>query len=57
MNLTNGPLVETHWDCECDSHYIHSTKESSCPICLASQDDSPPAREQELLDPNNIFVP
>ncbi len=37
------------WDCECEEYYIHSCLEEACPVCNATQEESPNARVDEVF--------
>ena len=37
------------WDCECERDYIHACLEEACPVCKATQEESPNARVDEVL--------
>ncbi len=37
------------WDCECEEDYIHTCLEEACPVCKATQEESPNARVDEVF--------
>ena len=44
----NVALSEIHWDCECESNYIHSNEASSCKVCGAIKEEQPQSRLNEI---------
>ena len=53
----DGEVIETvgdlvlnlsYWDCECRDNFIHNIKEEKCPICEATQEESPNSRDGEV---------
>ena len=40
--------VDSHWDCECETHYIHLKSETKCHKCGANSDEQPDSRADEL---------
>ena len=49
VSLESGvPLAAAFWDCECETEFIHSASEQSCPRCGARRDDQPNSRADEV---------
>jgi len=40
--------VPTHWDCECESKYIHPKSQERCKRCGAHRDEQPDSRAIEV---------
>lgn len=38
----------THWDCECETRFIHPKAMKRCPFCGAERDDQPDSRMDEV---------
>lgn len=43
--------VSTHWDCACETNYIHAYADQSvCGKCGAEQDEMPDSRAEEIIE-------
>ena len=57
-SIEDGPVItdSRHWDCNCDSDYIHEkTVTLNCEKCGASHDEQPDSRASEVAEENKYL--